>query len=167
MAPLSAARDRCFECGRIRGCKRLRPEMRTLTFARVSTSVARGCIRGCKGKCVCITGQIFRRKIARRREKGYLCGAFANASQRHVASGFSAVGSALRSGRRGRAFESPNPDSGNAGEGVSKWACPPSFWLLWNSIDFFGGGRNPAISASFEAFFLRFEMQKPDVFLQT
>ena len=26
------------------------------------------------------------------------------------ASGFSAVGSALRSGRRGRAFESPNPD---------------------------------------------------------
>ena len=25
-------------------------------------------------------------------------------------SGFSAVGSALRSGRRGRAFESPNPD---------------------------------------------------------
>ena len=26
-------------------------------------------------------------------------------------SGFSAVGSALRSGRRGRAFESPNPDT--------------------------------------------------------
>ena len=159
MAPLSAARDRCFECG----CKRLRPEMRTLTFARVSTSVA----RGCKGKCVCITGQIFRRKIARRREKGYLCGAFANALQRHVASGFSAVGSALRSGRRGRAFESPNPDSGNAGEGMSKWACPPSFWLLWSSIDFFlGGGRNPAISVSFEAF-LRFEMQNQMIFLQT
>ena len=30
----------------------------------------------------------------------------------HPQSGCSAVGSALRSGRRGRAFESPHPDSG-------------------------------------------------------
>ena len=48
--------------------------------------------------------QIFIEKIARISKK---CCTFALAFR---ASGCSAVGSALRSGRRGRAFESPHPD---------------------------------------------------------
>ena len=38
----------------------------------------------------------------------------------HPQTGCSAVGSALRSGRRGRAFESPHPDSTGAGK---VWPC--------------------------------------------
>ena len=59
---------------------------------------------GCKGRLFFRHWQIFTRKIARVSKK---CSTFALAFK---ASGCSAVGSALRSGRRGRAFESPHPD---------------------------------------------------------
>ncbi len=59
---------------------------------------------GCKGRFFFAYQQIFLIKFARVSKK---CSTFALAFK---ASGCSAVGSALRSGRRGRAFESPHPD---------------------------------------------------------
>ncbi len=59
---------------------------------------------GCKGKSLKPVLQIFPYKIVSVSEKYRT---FAPAKQ---CTGCSAVGSALRSGRRGRAFESPHPD---------------------------------------------------------
>ena len=67
---------------------------------------------GCKGKSLKPVLQIFPYKIVSVSEKYRT---FAPAKQ---CTGCSAVGSALRSGRRGRAFESPHPDHQVADETI-------------------------------------------------
>ena len=60
-----------------------------------------------------------------------------NTSPRTVQSGCSAVGSALRSGRRGRAFESPHPDKMKG----KRLVCPTFFLFVAVLMQFFRGSR--------------------------
>ena len=77
---------------------------------------ARSLICGCKGNILFWFLQIFQQlSFKKAKKKTYYLDfssyflTFARGFRINL-SGFSAVGSALRSGRRGRAFESPNPD---------------------------------------------------------
>ena len=67
---------------------------------------------GCKGSALFATVQIFLHFSSKKFFIPIKSATFAIAfeTQSNYQSGCSAVGSALRSGRRGRAFESPHPD---------------------------------------------------------
>ena len=76
---------------------------------------------GCKDNTKNRNARIFVKKItkifARPMKNCYLC--IRKSILCDLQSGCSAVGSALRSGRRGRAFESPHPDQRKASENIS------------------------------------------------